>query len=235
MKYTEITGKTVEEAIAAGLEELGLTAEQAQVEVIDEPGKSFLGIFGARPARVVVRERIAGVDDGKPIFTMPTPATEKAVEGSDDAQARLQAFLENISAMLGAPATVELAPDEENEGALRATLSGEGMGKLIGHRGETLDALQYLAGQVYNKESGQGGYRRVVLDSENYRRKRMDVLVTLGARLAEKAIRTGRRVELEPMNPYERRILHASLQNNSHVSTHSEGEEPNRFVVITPK
>lgn len=119
------------------------------------------------------------------------------------------------------------------EETLRIEILGDEKGILIGHRGETLDALQYLASLVHNKDKEP--YERIQLDSQNYRRKREETLIRLANRLADKAQRTHRRVALEPMNPYERRILHSALQNNPHVTTFSEGEEPNRRVVIQPK
>ena len=114
---------------------------------------------------------------------------------------------------------------------LRVKMAGENMSMLIGRRGETLDALQYLTSLYVNR--GQEGYTRVTLDTENYRAKREEALTRLANRMANRAVKTGRKVVLEPMNPYERRILHSALQKNENVSTHSEGEEPNRHVVIT--
>ena len=121
----------------------------------------------------------------------------------------------------------------EDEDAMLINMQGDNQGILIGHRGETLDALQYLTSLQVNK--GGKEYRRVTLDTEGYRAKREQTLIALAGRMANKVHKSGRRMMLEPMNPYERRILHATLQDNPYVTTHSEGEEPNRRVVITPK
>ena len=140
-----------------------------------------------------------------------------------------QQYLQQITKMMGVDVSVDVNTDEE--GAVRVNMSGDTLGILIGRRGETLDALQYLTSLQVNK--GREEYTRVTLDTENYRAKREEALVRLANRMAARAVKTGRRVSLEPMNPYERRILHSALQNNPQVSTHSEGEEQNRHVVIT--
>ncbi|MDR3051009.1 MAG: Jag N-terminal domain-containing protein [Oscillospiraceae bacterium] len=146
-------------------------------------------------------------------------------------QGRAQQFLMEATRLMGVPVTVDVQTDPE--GNLFAQMTGDTLGILIGRRGETLDALQYLASLQVNKASE--GYTRVTLDTENYRAKREDALRRLAARMAARAYKTGRKVSMEPMNPYERRILHASLQDHPYVTTHSEGEEPNRHVVITLK
>ncbi len=140
------------------------------------------------------------------------------------------ALLKEIASLMGVEAEITVS---ERDGTLLLDVMGDEKGILIGHRGETLDALQYLMGLIHNK--GRERYRRVQLDSQNYRKKREETLVRLANRLADKAYRSGKRVALEPMNPYERRILHSALQGNDRVTTHSEGEEPNRRVVIVPK
>lgn len=140
-----------------------------------------------------------------------------------------QQYLIQLTKLMGVDVSVDVITDEE--GALRVNMSGDTLGILIGRRGETLDALQYLTSLQVNK--GREDYTRVTLDTENYRAKREEALVRLANRMAARAVKTGRRVSLEPMNPYERRILHSALQNNPQVSTHSEGEEQNRHVVIT--
>lgn len=133
--------------------------------------------------------------------------------------------------VVGVDVSVEVTTDEE--GNIRVNMEGDTLGILIGRRGETLDALQYLTSLKVNK--GQNEYTRVTLDTEHYRAKREEALVRLANRMANRVQKTGRKVSMEPMNPYERRILHSALQNNEFVTTHSEGEEPNRHVVITPK
>ena len=142
-----------------------------------------------------------------------------------------QVFLLQLTKLIGVDVAVHAGTDEE--GNVRVEMQGDSLGILIGRRGETLDALQYLTSLQVNK--GQSEYTRVTLDTENYRAKREEALIRLANRMANRAQKTGKRVSLEPMNPYERRILHSALQNNEAVETHSEGEEPNRHIVITLK
>ncbi len=147
------------------------------------------------------------------------------------AAGRAQEFLQELTKLMGVNVSVAVATDEE--GNVRVNMEGDTLGILIGRRGETLDALQYLTSLHVNK--GQNDYTRVTLDTEGYRAKREEALVRLANRMANRAQKTGRKVSLEPMNPYERRILHSALQDHPAVTTHSEGEEPNRHVVITLK
>ena len=142
-----------------------------------------------------------------------------------------KAFLQEMTRLMGVNVTIEMGTDPE--GNVFASMNGDTLGILIGRRGETLDALQYLTSLKVNR--GREGYVRVTLDTENYRARREDTLIRLANRMANRATRTGRRVSLEPMNPYERRVIHFALQANDQVSTHSEGDEPNRHVVITVK
>ena len=162
------------------------------------------------------------------------PAEKKPVvpaEQKDPATAagRAQAFLQELTQLMGVEVSVDVNTDEE--GNVRVNMQGDAQGILIGRRGETLDALQYLTSLQVNK--GRGEYIRVTLDTEGYRARREEALIRLANRMANRAVKTGRRVSMEPMNPYERRILHSALQGNPAVTTHSEGEEPNRHVVIT--
>lgn len=204
MKTFEATGKTYEEALMAGLAQMGLPSDKVDVEVLEEGTKGFLGI-GAKPYRL----RLVKKD---------TPAI------------RAEEFLKNVTSLMGLEVSFDITEDEE---AMLINMQGDNQGILIGHRGETLDALQYLTSLQVNK--GGKEYRRVTLDTEGYRAKREQTLIALAGRMANKVHKSGRRMMLEPMNPYERRILHATLQDNPYVTTHSEGEEPNRRVVITPK
>ena len=153
------------------------------------------------------------------------PADKEAPEG------RAFTFLTDVTRLMGVEVTINARRDEE--GNVRVDMFGDTLGILIGRRGETLDALQYLTSLYVNK--GSEDYIRVTLDTENYRAKREEALRRLANRMANRAIKTGRKVVMEPMNPYERRILHSALQQNDAVTTHSEGEEPNRHVVITLK
>ena len=161
----------------------------------------------------------------KPVVT-EIPADQLA---ADSAAGKAYAFLKDLTHLMGVD--VEITMGNDADGNVFASMTGDTLGILIGRRGETLDALQYLTSLQVNK--GQEGYTRVTLDTENYRAKREDTLVRLANRMANRAVKTGRRVSLEPMNPYERRIIHSALQANEAVDTHSEGDEPNRHVVIT--
>ncbi len=160
----------------------------------------------------------------------PFVVTEPPVIYNEDTPAgKAQRFLMDISERMGVK--VDVYVDDSEEGILMIHMVGDTMGVLIGHRGETLDALQYLTSLQVNK--GRDGYIRVTLDTENYRAKREESLRRLAVRMANRAVKTGRRVVMEPMNPYERRVLHTALQDHPAVTTHSEGDEPNRRVVIT--
>ncbi len=161
----------------------------------------------------------------KPVVTM---IPDEQVE-ADSAAGKAQAFLKELTHLMGVDVEVAVGTDEEKNVFVQMT--GDTLGILIGRRGETLDALQYLTSLKVNR--GQDDYTRVTLDTENYRAKREDTLMRLANRMANRAVKTGRKVSLEAMNPYERRIIHSALQANDAVDTHSEGEEPNRHVVIT--
>jgi len=157
----------------------------------------------------------------------------KAYPAADPATAagKAQEFLSNVTKLMNLEVSIEAGADEE--GNVRVNVHGDTLGILIGRRGETLDALQYLTS--LNVNHGQDEYTRVTLDTENYRAKREEALKRLANRMANRAVKTGRKVVMEPMNPYERRILHSALQQNTAVTTHSEGDEPNRHVVISLK
>ena len=202
-RCVEVSAKNAELAIAQALDKLGIAREQAQIEVLDEGRAGILGL-GSRDAVVRVTR----------------------LETSED---RAVDFLTEVTEKMGAPAKVEAKMGDE---AMNVELSGENMGMLIGHHGDTLDALQYLTSLVVNR--GAEDYTRVVLDTEGYRDKRAKALAQLAERTAARAIRTGR-VALEPMNPYERRILHTTLQDHPRVTTYSEGEEPYRRVIVVRK
>lgn len=196
-------GKTVEEAIEEGLKELGITAEQAEIKVIEEAKKGFLGI-NSKKAEVEVN---AKKTDGE----------------------RVKAFLEGLFPIMNVNAKCNLVEEDDK---IVVEVTAERSQQVIGYRGETLDALQALAGAVAN--IGREDYRRVVVDCENYREKREDTLKSLAEKLADRAVREGRKVILEPMAPYERRIIHSALADRKDVTTESDGKEPNRHVVIVP-
>ena len=202
-------GETVEKAQQAACEELGVPVEEAQFEVLELPVKKTLGIFGGSPAKVRA-------------FVLPSPA-ENAAE-----------YLKKVLSAFGLPdaeVTVREQTEEEGGGAM-LVVSGENIGIAIGHRGETLDALQYLAGLVSNHVDNS--YYRITLDIGNYREKRRETLEVLGKKIAAKAVRTGRNSSLEPMNPYERRIIHTAVQTVEGAKSWSEGEDLARHVVIGP-
>lgn len=198
------SGKTVEEAVQNGLTELGITHEEAQIEVLEE-GKKRL--FGSIPAQVKITV-IPKLTDG-----------ERAIE-----------FLKGLFELLGQEVEPSIAEEADR---IVIDLSTETTKGLIGRRGEMLDAIQTLAGAVAN--TGRQEYLRVVVDCGSYRDERESTLKHVAEKMAAKAVRIGKRVRLEPMNPYERRIIHAALAENPDVTTKSEGKEPTRFVVIIPK
>ena len=196
-------GKTVEEAIEEGLKELGVTAEQAEIKIIEEAKKGFLGI-NSKKAEVEIN---AKKTDGE----------------------RVKAFLEGLFPIMKVNAKCNLLEEDDK---IVVEVVAERSQQVIGYRGETLDALQTLAGAVAN--IGREDYRRVVVDCENYRENREDTLKSLAEKLADRAVREGRKVILEPMAPYERRIIHSALADRKDVTTESDGKEPNRHVVIVP-
>lgn len=206
MDMITVTAKTVDEAITKALIELQTTSDKLEYEVVDKGSAGFLGI-GAKP--VIIRAKKKETTE------------DKAVE-----------FLTSIFETMGMNVTVQSSYNEEEQ-ELSLNLEGEDMGILIGKRGQTLDSLQYLVSLIVNKETE--GYLRVKLDTENYRERRRETLETLAKNIAYKVKRTRRPVSLEPMNPYERRLIHAALQNDKYVTTRSEGEEPFRHVVIAMK
>ncbi len=202
------TGKTVEAAVALGAEQLGVSAASVTYEVIEAPKKGFLG-FGETPAKVKV------------LFT-PTPETTGL------------AFVKKIIEDMGIEAEAVLSGMPGGKREYLISLSGEGASALIGHHGETLDALQYLTNLAANRrEDDEGGnYTRITVDVENYRAKREETLRRLAKRTAEKVLKYRRNITLEPMNPYERRIIHSEVQNVAGVSTNSIGADNNRRVVV---
>ncbi|NLZ87868.1 MAG: KH domain-containing protein [Clostridiales bacterium] len=179
-----------------------------------------------KPARQSRKRKPKAQAKEKPLVkpVVPAPAAEPGTAAGE-----AQAFLLELTRLMGVEVSIHVITDEE--GNVRANMEGDTQGILIGRRGETLDAIQYLTSLLINK--GKEGYTRFTLDSEGYRARREDVLVRLANRMANRAQKTGRRTTLEPMNPYERRIIHSALQAREDVTTHSEGEEPNRHVVIT--
>ena len=322
MKSVEKSAKTQEEAIQAALEELNASITDVDVKILDEGSKGLFGLFGSKPARVLVTLKSSTMEDeldsllqetpkkapqkapqpapvekkpvqieepekpaeevsaaaepaqteARPAARKPEPvrrtrqqtkkekpAASEAPEKQDkpapekapvqllerpevtmldpdaidpeSAPGKALAFLEELTRLMGVEVNISVGTDAE--GNVYGRMEGDTLGVLIGRRGETLDALQYLTSLKVNR--GQETYTRVTLDTEDYRARREETLIRLANRMANRAVRTNRRVSLEPMNPYERRIIHSALQGNDRVDTHSEGDEPNRHVVITVK
>lgn len=206
MDFKEFTAKTVDDAITEACKSFSVTSDRLEYEVVDEGSTGFLGIH-ARNA--VIKAKI-----------------------KDSIEDRVATFLEDVLSAMELEAKVIVSYDEEAK-EMDVEISGEDMGILIGKRGQTLDSLQYLTSLVCNKERDE--YIRVKVDTENYRQRRKDTLENLAKNMAFKVKRTKRAVSLEPMNPYERRVIHSALQDDKYVTTHSEGDEPFRHVVVTLK
>ena len=302
MKQYEFSARTQDEAVEMGLQELGVSIADVDIQVVEEGSKGLFGLFGSRPVKVRLTLKDAEEDpladlledkkpakpqaepekkqekkaekkaEKKPVAEKkaeekkPAPEKKKAEKKAEPAEKKEQekpavkaeirpmekpevtmiaaeeltddspagtahAFLAELTKLMGVDVTIDMGTDAE--GNVYGYINGDTLGILIGRRGETLDAVQYLTSLKVNR--GREGYTRVTLDTENYRAKREDTLIRLANRMANRALRTGRKVSLEPMNPYERRIIHYALQQTEGVDTHSEGEEPNRHVVITHK
>lgn len=204
--WKEFSAKTVDEALTNALVQLGTTSDKVDYEVIEKETSGILGLF-SKPA--VIRVRVK--------FTLEDIASD---------------FLDRLFKAMNMVVNVDIVIDEEDN-VMNIELSGDDMGPLIGKRGSTLDSLQYLTSLVVNKE--MEGYMKIKMDTENYRARRKETLENLAKNIAHKVKRIRRPVFLEPMNPYERRIIHSALQNDKYVETHSEGEEPYRKVVVTLK
>lgn len=228
MEYIEFTGKTVDEAIENGLKELGLTKENADIRVLEEGKKKLFGAVKARveiaPKAVCEKACEKTEECVETTKTVNNISTEKMSDGE-----RTVAFLEGLFDLLKITACTELVSEGEK---VEINVTAANTTAVIGKRGAMLDAIQTLAGAVAN--TGREEYKRVVVDCENYRENRETTLNKLAENLAQKAIRLGRKIKLEPMNPYERRIIHAALSEREGVSTQSEGKEPNRYLVIIP-
>ncbi len=206
MEFVEFSAKTVNDAVIEACQKLEVTSDKLEYEVIEEGSAGFLGI-GSHPA--VIKAKV-----------------KSSVE--DTAKDFLKSVFEAMNMIV-----VTTVKYDESEQTMDIELSGDEMGVLIGKRGQTLDSLQYLVSLVVNK--GTEDYIRVKVDTENYRQRRKETLENLAKNISFKVKRTKRAVSLEPMNPYERRIIHSALQNDKYVTTHSEGNEPFRHVVVTIK
>ena len=204
-KIIEKSGKTVDEAVNLAIEELKVDKDSVDIEVIDEGNKGLFGLIGSKQAKVKV-----------------TLKKDKAN--------KVKKFMKDIFREMELDVDIDIKEDAKD---MEIDLKGDNMGMLIGRRGETLDALQYLVSIVANK--GNENFKRILIDTENYRKKREETLIRLANRVAERVERFKKSVTLEPMNPYERRIIHATLQQNKRIETYSLGDEPNRKVVIALK
>ncbi len=207
MDYIEISARTIDDAITQACQKLSIVSEKLDYIVVEEGSSGFLGI-GSKPTVIKAKVKEDSI-------------TDKAKE-----------FLKDVFEAMNMTVLVDVKYDEAEKN-MDIELSGEEMGVLIGKRGQTLDSLQYLVSLVVNKESND--YVRVKVDTENYRLRRKETLENLAKNIAFKVKRTKRAVSLEPMNPYERRVIHSILQGDKYVTTHSEGEEPFRRVVVTMK
>ncbi|MBO8138524.1 MAG: protein jag [Desulfotomaculum sp.] len=205
MRSLEVTGKTVDAALNKALLELNVARDEIEYEILEEPKRGFFGVFGSKPAKIKVLVK------------------EKPVEKTVN-------LLREILIAMGMVVDLDV---EENDQVIKVNMKGEDLGILIGRRGETLDALQYLVNLAVNKNLEKR--YKIILDVEGYRKRRENTLQKLALRLAEKAKKRGKSVVLEPMNSHERRIIHTTLQGRDDIYTFSEGEEPYRKIVITPK
>ena len=206
MEYIEFSAKTVDDAITAACQKFTVTSDKLEFVVVEEGSSGFLGI-GAKPAIIKAKVKSSAADKAKD-------------------------FLKEVFDAMNLVVVIDVKYDEDNRN-IDIELSGDEMGVLIGKRGQTLDSLQYLVSLVVNKDVEE--YIRVKVDTEDYRKRRKETLENLAKNIAYKVKRTKRPVSLEPMNPYERRIIHSALQNDRYVTTHSEGEEPFRRVVVNLK
>ncbi|MCD8110700.1 MAG: protein jag [Clostridiales bacterium] len=204
--FIEVTAKTVDDAITDALVQLGTTSDQIDYEVIDKGSTGFLG-FNSKPAKIKVRRKYTSQD-------------------------KIRGFLSEVFAAMHLEVEIIITESEE-ENVFDVELKGDEMGVLIGKRGQTLDSLQYLTNLAINR--GQDTYIKVKLDTEDYRNRRIETLENLAKNVAYKVKRTKKPISLEPMNPFERRVIHSALQNDRYVTTHSEGENPYRHVVVTLK
>lgn len=203
MKSIEVEGKTVEEALNKALEELKLEKNMVNVEVLEHGSKGLFNVIGVKRAKIRVSIKYDYIEEA-------------------------DKFLKNMFSCMGLNANLNIS--EEND-IVKINVCGENMGTIIGYRGETLDSIQYLVSLVINKVHDIP-HKKVILDTENYRSKREETLKGVAKKAANKVIKTQRSFKFEPMNPYERRIIHSALQDNKYISTHSEGEEPFRRVVV---
>lgn len=206
MDFIEVSAKTVDDAVTEALVQLGATSDQIEYDIIEKGSTGFLGI-GSKNAVIRAHKKYS-------------------VDGN------VKDFLKQVFAAMNIEVEMVIELNEADH-QINVELKGEDMGILIGKRGQTLDSLQYLTNLVINKNSEE--YYKVKIDTENYRQRRKETLENLAKNIAYKVKRTKRPVSLEPMNPFERRVIHSALQNDRYITTHSEGDEPYRHVVVSLK
>ena len=206
MEFIEISAKTVDEALTEALIKLGTTSDKLEYEVLEKGSAGFLGI--ARKDAVIKARK------------------------KNDSEDNIREFLQKVFDAMNLEVEILIDKDEDNN-TFNVELKGNEMGVLIGKRGQTLDSLQYLTNLAVNKNAEN--HMKVKIDTEDYRKRRRETLENLAKNIAYKVKRTKHSVSLEPMNPFERRVIHSTLQNDKFVTTHSEGEEPYRHVVVTLK
>jgi len=230
MMMVEKTARTVEEAVQSALEELEAEKDNVDIEILEQPTKGIFGILGSKNAKVRVtlkEKKTTEKSVNREIENKEIRITEYTLE-----KERARKFLRDVLEAMDIKAEIRVKDINES---LYINLSGPKMGMIIGRRGQTLDSLQYLVSLVVNKDKERDSFVKVILDTEDYRRKREETLQRLARRLADRARKTGKNIELEPMNPYERRIIHSTLQEVEGITTFSEGEEPYRKVIISNK
>ncbi|MFR6426081.1 MAG: RNA-binding cell elongation regulator Jag/EloR [Oscillospiraceae bacterium] len=240
LKTLEKSGKTEEAAIAAALEELGLDRDDVSVEIVERAKSGFLGI-GASPAVVrvqyeapdeeleTVAEAAAESPAAAPAEAQPAAAPAAPAADEPESYARIRAFVSGLLEHMGIQAEIEITA--RDNGGVNVNLSGSNMGAVIGRRGETLDAIQHLTNYAVNR--GSDKHMHISVDAESYRAKREESLVRLAEKMAAKAVKYKRSMALEPMNSYERHVIHTALQDYEGVTTSSTGTEPNRRVVVS--
>lgn len=254
----EKTGKTIEDAINAAVAELGVEKSELEIEVLEEPSKKFLGLFGGTPAKIRATVKVVEpppkiivtppvepveVEEPKPVEELPAENFEPILEPSpveepselepvdrEQLIAEAQKFLQDVFAAMKIEVTITV---EDSEDGCLLDLSGKSLGILIGKHGQALDSLQYLLNLAVNRKNAEKIY--FTLDVEDYRRRRAETVTKLAKSVADRAIKTRKEVKLEPMSRHERKIIHTVLQNNNRVETHSAGEEPYRYVIVSPK
>lgn len=203
MKSIEVEGKNIDSALEKALKEFNTTKEKVNIEIIDQGSKGLFNVIGVKPARLRVSMKYDYIEEARNLIS-------------------------NILKCMGLIAEISIVEKDNN---IKINLYGNNMGLIIGYRGETLDSIQYLLSLVINK-SHDIPHKKVVLDTENYRSKREETLKSVAVKSANRVTKTRKTLKLEPMNPYERRIIHSALQDNKLVRTHSEGEEPFRRIII---